>query len=257
MWTRREIQTLYDNYRKLSTRELALMLPEHSERSIRTKLSRLGLRRREQQPWTAAQLQLLKKNYKQKGDAQIAAIIRLRCKIPCNKKRVERKRKKLGLIRTNEQCQHIIKKYSCSNKQFKRMARPLGSINYWQRNDSLVGMIKTLKGWMPLDRYIYARMNGPIPEGKIIKHIDGNTLNCDPDNLAVVDRKDYINDNRNATKSAETRMKKYEVDRIRVMYGLKPKTKIYQAKVARNQQKKSPGPVRHPNANKYIDFNFK
>lgn len=38
----------------------------------------------------------------------------------------------------------------------------------------------------PLARYMYARQIGPIPEGHVVVHADGNTLNDSPDNWRCI-----------------------------------------------------------------------
>jgi hypothetical protein len=46
-----------------------------------------------------------------------------------------------------------------------------------------------------LHRHIWVKANGPIPEGKIIRFIDGNTMNCVLENLELIDRKKHMKKN--------------------------------------------------------------
>jgi len=46
--------------------------------------------------------------------------------------------------------------------------------------------------WIPLAHKNWMDKNGDIPKGKIIIHIDGNKLNCDPDNLECITKKENV-----------------------------------------------------------------
>lgn len=43
--------------------------------------------------------------------------------------------------------------------------------------------------WQPLHRFIYEQHHGPIAPKKVLRFIDGNTMNCELDNLELVDMK--------------------------------------------------------------------
>jgi len=42
--------------------------------------------------------------------------------------------------------------------------------------------------WVMLHRYVWENVNGPIPTGLMVRFKDGNTLNCHPSNLQLVNR---------------------------------------------------------------------
>lgn len=42
---------------------------------------------------------------------------------------------------------------------------------------------------LPMAKLVYIWTYGEIPEGYVVDHIDGNTLNCNPGNLRLVDEK--------------------------------------------------------------------
>jgi hypothetical protein len=45
-----------------------------------------------------------------------------------------------------------------------------------------------LNGWVMIHRLAWELENGPIPEGKFLRFIDGNKGNMELDNLMLVDR---------------------------------------------------------------------
>lgn len=45
-------------------------------------------------------------------------------------------------------------------------------------------------------KLVYIWENGEIPEGYVVDHIDGNTLNCHPSNLRLVDEKFNLTENK-------------------------------------------------------------
>lgn len=48
----------------------------------------------------------------------------------------------------------------------------------------------SLGKWVYLSRYNYEKYIGPIPHGHIVTHKDGDTMNCEPENLALMSRAD-------------------------------------------------------------------
>lgn len=46
--------------------------------------------------------------------------------------------------------------------------------------------------WMPLARWIWIGRCGPIPKGRLIIHVDGDSLNDRPENLAMVNRSGHL-----------------------------------------------------------------
>lgn len=53
--------------------------------------------------------------------------------------------------------------------------------------------IRTSLGvWEALHVHVYKKEVGEVPEGHVVRFVDGNTLNCDPSNLVAVSRKDNM-----------------------------------------------------------------
>lgn len=71
---------------------------------------------------------------------------------------------------------------------------PIGSVTI--RTDkcgSLRAWIKMKCGWDYRARIVYMAKHGEIPEGYVVHHIDGNTLNDRPENLQALTRAEHIN----------------------------------------------------------------
>lgn len=46
--------------------------------------------------------------------------------------------------------------------------------------------------WVMLHRYLWKQAHGPIPKGMVIRFKDGNSLNCELDNLEMVTRAEHL-----------------------------------------------------------------
>ena len=51
------------------------------------------------------------------------------------------------------------------------------------------------KDWVLYNRYVYEQAHGPIPKGKVVAYLDGDTENCDLDNLICISKSamTYVN----------------------------------------------------------------
>ncbi len=87
-----------------------------------------------------------------------------------------------------------------SMKDWPRGSLPLGTIRERQTGErgARVRVVKVaLTGpiqdrWMHFARWWWLKNRGPIPEGKLVYHVDGNTLNDDPSNLAIGTNTDVV-----------------------------------------------------------------
>lgn len=83
-------------------------------------------------------------------------------------------------------------------KNWCRDAAPLGAVDTRTRRGHKVRMIKVrMDGlrkhrWMHLARWRWERDHGPVPDGMIVAHWDGDTLNDDPENYRLVTRGEYL-----------------------------------------------------------------
>ena len=63
---------------------------------------------------------------------------------------------------------------------------------------------RSLDKWDFLHRYVWETFFGSIPAGHIVVFADGNNLNCHPDNLRLMNRRQNARRNHNAQKAATT-----------------------------------------------------
>lgn len=55
--------------------------------------------------------------------------------------------------------------------------------------------------WELRARLVWAALNGPIPDGMVIHHIDRDAMNDDPENLACLTRAEHMNEHREELRS--------------------------------------------------------
>lgn len=89
---------------------------------------------------------------------------------------------------------------------------------------------------MPKHRYIWEKAFGPIPKGHCVQFKDGDTTNCELDNLYLISRAKQVRKNfdglpeeRKAQARAKihlTRNKSIRADRLRLKWGLEPLGKL-------------------------------
>jgi len=98
---------------------------------------------------------------------------------------------------------------------------PEGAVTIRQDKSGLkYKYVKTASGMKLLQRHNWQLANGPIPERCIIRFIDCDTMNCNPDNLYVVTRSEHLKMNENRLKMGESMKSLYRRERIRKQYGL-------------------------------------
>jgi hypothetical protein len=82
--------------------------------------------------------------------------------------------------------------------------------------------IRISKGdWKPLQRVVWEKFNGKIPEGRVVTFKDGNTFNCKIENLECLNRDELM------TRNSIHRFPKELKDTIRVLGKLKKELKKY------------------------------
>lgn len=89
---------------------------------------------------------------------------------------------------------------------------------------------------MPKHRWLWEKAHGPIPKGYNVQFKDGNPLNCVLENLYLIPRDKQMRENFNRLSDEEkaamwrkitkSRNESIRRDRIRIKWGLAPKTKI-------------------------------
>jgi hypothetical protein len=194
-WTPEKMEFLVTNYQKLTNPELAKQLGFRLT-AVRMKLYELGCKRMELEYWTEEQIEFLKENYQTIGDSELAEIFAQfwTKQKGWTKKHIEKKRRYLKLKRTEAEKTDIHDRNvkagrfaMCPVKAWETrgISKP-GEQRIWRVNGYKVCVIKTEGGWKKLAHHNYELSYGPIAKDHIIRHIDGNTLNCDPANLEMI-----------------------------------------------------------------------
>ena len=89
---------------------------------------------------------------------------------------------------------------------------------------------------MPKHIHVWQQANGPVPSGMMVTFRDGNRLNCTIDNLQLMTRAEAVRllakrlsperKREIIEKRTEARNKTIRMDKIRLHWGLEPKTKL-------------------------------
>lgn len=179
-WTDFELMLIQKYWQKMTNKQLHQFLGKPiSEHSLRAKLYELGFYKLELEYWTDEQTNWLLTRYKRYGDKEIAEIFNQ--KFPKNKpwtlKHIEKKRRYLNLKRTPSMIQKI------KDRAIKKGTYAAGVQKMWQtRGERKEGTsvrwnkaewIKTPNGYKLKNRYLYELKNGAIPEGYLVREIDG------------------------------------------------------------------------------------
>jgi len=80
--------------------------------------------------------------------------------------------------------------------------------------------------WIAYNRYLWEKFKGKIPPGMLVVFKDGNSLNCNIENLMLISRKQNARRNHNRIKAAQTMRNTWQIERLRQAYGLPPKTRL-------------------------------
>lgn len=167
---------------------------------VRMKKYELGLLNIEMEYWKPSQVKLLRASYKKIGDSELAEIFGRRWvkKKGWSKKHIEKKRRYLGLKRTEAE-QQAIKRRNVRKGRFalcpvkawaKRGISAVGTVRQWNVNGRIGLFIKTASGYTPYPRWLYRREVGRIPRGKVVRLIDGDPMNVTVKNMKLISRKE-------------------------------------------------------------------
>ncbi len=189
---------LIENFDKMTNKQLADSL-KLKITTVRTHLYELGYKRMELEYWTDEQVRFLKKHYKKMGDVELAEIFNDNWfkEKSWTKKHIEKKRRYMNLKRTDKEKKAIhtrntkAGRFSVSHwKRWFGRERPVGEIVVWNLLGGPVKYIKTEFGHVKLSRLIWMQAHGEIPKGYNISHKDGDTMNCELNNLECLSNKD-------------------------------------------------------------------
>lgn len=156
-------------------------------------LYELQLRRMELDYWPEEAVAELRANFMTTGDTELA--LRFEQKYPKSKpwtkKHIEKKRKYLGLVRSNGALRSI------AERQYGREASTpaatygtwaaQGEVRLWRATNGVWGArVKVGKKWLPAGRYFWEQTNGPVPAGFKLIHRDRDATNYALENMELV-----------------------------------------------------------------------
>lgn len=179
-----EEQFLKDNFFKTNNSELAKIMGLKVTK-LRHFAYGMGLKKIEMEYWTIEQIKFLKNNYQKLGDTEIAEIFSER--YPKNKgwskKHIEKKRRYLKLKRTASELKAIHKRNVnlgrfaiCNIKMWEtRGITPEGQKRIWFNQNGLPYLvIKTKKGFVHYNRWLWEKEKGAIPPGTNVCQVTGD-----------------------------------------------------------------------------------
>ncbi|HAN19650.1 MAG: hypothetical protein A2X13_14580 [Bacteroidetes bacterium GWC2_33_15] len=228
-----EIVFLKDNFFKLTNAQLCdhinnyrSVKNQYTVSGLRHKCQGLGLSRGVQIRWSEKDIIKLKAWYKILGDKQIAELLNnvgtsggirngVKIKRSFTRKHIDKKRRLLGLTRTDEQIKNIVadNKLCGESKSFTKQNNfwTMGTKPISKENDTRIWKGRRyikIDGWfIPYTRWFYSNFIGKINNGFIVFHTDMDTLNDEIDNLEVRKSKRLSSDDyKRALKLIEIRL---------------------------------------------------
>lgn len=163
---------------------------------VRTKAYEMGLKKLNLEYWTDEQVLFLKENYKTIGDTEIAEYFNENMpKVKkWTKKHIDKKRRYLGLTRTELEVKEIHKRNKelgrfsdCASKMWDSIGRPeIGEIRVHVHNGNKKVVIKTEKGFVHRNRWLWEQYYGPVPSNVYVRQKEGSPLICDVSDLYLV-----------------------------------------------------------------------
>ena len=183
-YTQEELEYIRENYHKVPAKDIA----EHLNRSVASlyaKAQKLKVYR--DIYYTKEDDDFIKANYLKMSDKELGkALGRTHLSIMWRRKDV------LNLKKTSKQA--VRKEGIFKKGHIPANAHKTGTIILRQDGNSKIYYIKVenKKQMVKLHHYVYEQAHGKIPKGYVIRFKDGNTLNCDLDNLRCMSRCEHL-----------------------------------------------------------------
>lgn len=109
--------------------------------------------------------------------------------------------------------------------------KPIGSERINSKDGYTMIKVAEPRKWKHKHVVIWEANNGPVPKGHVIRFIDGDILNLDPENLELINRLSHLRMNKNKLSKAPTELKPI----IRIM------SKIEASLFEKQRRQKMPG----------------
>lgn len=224
-WTDENIELLKENYVNMDTNVLAQLLGK-SRQAVRDKANSLGIKRGRSKTWTQEENEYMRKHYpttpikecvdylnrSEKSIYMQAKLLGIKkdkdylsslFREKMNSVFVQNMYKK-GNIPLNKGVPMSKEKYEkCKETFFKKGGDPPntnpegdGAVTFRRNKDWYCYNVRISKGvWIPLHRYVWQQVNGPIPKGFIVTFKNGDYRDCRIDNLELMSRADNMRRN--------------------------------------------------------------
>ncbi len=200
-----------------------------SIKSLRKVLYANNIKRLELEFWTKEQVDYLKRNYKKIGDSEIAEYFQKKFpkKKIWTKKHIEKKRLYLKLKRTPEELKLIHSRNTkkgrfaiCNKKRWLATGvTPIGTIVFWSNQTKKRHFIRTEKGFVCYNRFLWESQNGKIPKGMCVARKNDNETPAQIEELELISRAELGRRNKleNLTLPTELREIIYLTNKIKKM----------------------------------------
>ncbi|WP_160316006.1 HNH endonuclease signature motif containing protein [Chryseobacterium sp. Hurlbut01] len=194
-WSPEMIAFIKGNFKTKTNKKLAQELGLKVT-AVREKCYELGLYKLRMEYWNEEQIQFLKDNYKKIGDTEIAEIFNKKYKKNkgWTKKHIEKKRRYLNLKRSMAEIKSIREDWRIKGLYAESVRKMWKTRGCRQYGDRVVwkgeSFTKIEIGYINTRVFVWNENFGEVPDGMLIRHKDGNQLNCEIDNLELVTRAD-------------------------------------------------------------------
>jgi hypothetical protein len=221
VWTADEDTFLRNNYKRMTARTIAERLGR-TYMATQTRADTLGLVKRlrmkvgyTQHKWTQEELDYIKENFQEFTCDELADHIGVTTGSLRNQV------KKLKLTKTPESLLKIYARVENSG-QFKAGEPPLNTLADHEitvRTQYSTG-VKTkfirlsLNKWLPLHQYNWSQAGNDVPEGYVLRFIDGDRMNCDVSNLRLIQRGPHSRDESAAAPTPKTKDQRRAAKRL-------------------------------------------
>lgn len=194
-WTKDEDKFLRKHYIKGAV--LMANLLNRSTRSVYNRAAFLGLKCAVFEKYNDQEIEYIKQNYKTLSYKEMGDVIGRSAN---GVKNVLRER--VHLKRTAEESKNIRERCSKSTR-FNPGNQPHNTRSDFEISERTHDGITykfirvALGKWIPLQIFNWEKVNGPVPEGKILRSISGDTMDVAPENWEPIDRVQHLIRNSN------------------------------------------------------------
>lgn len=181
------------NYKTLSINSICeqAKLKHHQVYQL---ISRQGIKLSVWNQFSAKEEQVIRDNFATKSNKEIGEMVNR------SADSIHAKLQSMNIKRTSNEAKLICAR-TCSNTYYSK-----GSLPYNTKSDGEIS-IRVYNGkrqkhvrvsvayWIPLQNFNWEQVNGPVPEGKFLRCLSEDALDCRPDNWELVNRIDHLEKN--------------------------------------------------------------